>query len=104
MQTDILEDVAVLGLYGPAQLIGLDTMLSLLAPRRSQEIGWSRCYGDDPPFYGYDFTTGQVYDTPPVCVKKRSKTVSGVIVGVPGHEIRWLQKIRFSRITSCDAE
>lgn len=34
---------------------------------------------------------------------KRSKTASGVIIDIPGHEARWLQDVQFTSIESCEA-
>lgn len=74
------------------------------ALRHSQKTNRSRYGGVDPPLSFYEFNTGQVFDIPSLRAIKRSRTGSGVIVGVSGHETRWPQEIQFASITSCESE
>lgn len=84
----VLEDVKVLGLYSVIRLIGYDSVLCLLALRRSQEIDWSRYGGTDPAFLGYDLKTGPVFNVPPLRANKRTKTGSTTVFDVLRREAR----------------
>lgn len=103
LPTGVLENAKVFSLYEVIRLARHDLVLCLLVFRRLQEINWSRNCGGYPPVFGYYFKTGQVFGVPPLRANKRSKTGSGVIVHVPGHEIRWLQEIQFASITRCES-
>lgn len=87
LPSGVLEDVEVLGLYDVIRLAGYNPVLCLLVLRRLQEIDWSHYHGADLQFFGYDFKTEQVFNAPQLCTNKRSKTDSGVIVGVLGHKV-----------------
>lgn len=69
-----------------------------------QKIDLTSYGGDDQPFFGYDFQTGQVFHVPLLHAHKRSKLSLGVTVDVPGRKSRWLHDIKFAVIKSCKAE
>lgn len=76
----------------------------LLALRRPQEI-YSLSYGgSNPASFCYDIKTGQVFNITPLCTNMASRTGSGSIVDVPGHEVWWPRETQFTCIQSCKSE
>lgn len=97
-------NIEVLRLYFGISLLRCGPVLSLLDSTRTHKVYWLRYRSSDPVSPGYEFTTRQVFDVPPLRPNKRLNTDSFTVVFVPGRESRLVSDVHSASVDTCKAE
>lgn len=100
----LMEATSSVGFTILLPLSGSDLAMSLLVLKRSDEIDCGHYVGDELPFLGYNFETGDVSDVFATQASNRSKVNGEIVIEATRREVAWLKITSCASVENCELE